>query len=551
MTPRVALPFACAALLGLMPAGRAAAAEMPAGPAVELPPMVVSEKTDLLPWLYTQVDDTEYLARCKESTVRGYAAMRRSRMQWVNALFPAELFVRMDVPVVTLLMSQRLKPANQEVIGQAIALQERGDAKREYVRASTAPNMALNDVDAVAIFAYIDEDTFERDSLTIASDYLRFLIEQRRPAVPVWLREGMLGVYNDIQFAEEPITLRPLAWHSPAEARALAKNAAAPRVLLPMGELFSDAPRITASPTARAQYALLVRWALDPRNGRREAFWRFARRACEEPVTEKLFESFFGFGFSDLRDRLSDYLPAALRGPLQLPLGPIPKATPITVRRATPAEIARLRGDWERLSVPLVRRRHPEHAWRYLTQARGTLQRAHESGDRDPRTLAIRGLCEIDAGETEAARELLEASVAAAVVRPRAYHELAKLRWAALTEGQPAARAFATADLAPVIGPLRTGLRQAPALADSAVLLAEVWLRGAGPLPEADGQQLETLARLFAADARVCMRVAEALGRHGETARAVAVLGAGFVHVRDDATRREFAQRYAALAKQP
>jgi hypothetical protein len=84
MTPRLSQLFALAAL-GPGCAMHAAAAEVPSGPVIELPPMVVTEKTDLLPWLYTRVDDIEYLARCKESTVRGYAEMRRSRMQWVRA----------------------------------------------------------------------------------------------------------------------------------------------------------------------------------------------------------------------------------------------------------------------------------------------------------------------------------------------------------------------------------------------------------------------------------------------------------------------------------
>ena len=152
--------------------------------------------------------------------------------------------------------------------------------------------MALNDLDAVAIFALIDETAFDRRQLTLSSDYVRFLLETRRPALPAWLREGMLGVYDDIEFTGKPITLRPLKWHSEIEARALARNSAAPRTLLAMGELFSDAPRFTLGRLGVSQSALLLRWALDPANGVREPFWRFALRACEEPVTESMFTSF-------------------------------------------------------------------------------------------------------------------------------------------------------------------------------------------------------------------------------------------------------------------
>jgi hypothetical protein len=521
-----------------------------AEPVVELPPMVVEERSSV-PWLYVRADDAEYLSRCSAATTRAYSEMRRSRLQWLRALFPEALFLRMDVPVTTVLFSQTVKAGNSaEVLGEVINLNKQRGVTGGFVGSVTAPNMALNDLDAVAIFASINEATFDHRQLTISSDYVRFLLETRRPELPAWLREGMLNVYDDIEFTEKPITLRPLKWHSAIETRALTRNTAAPRTLITMGEMFSDAPRFTLGRLGVSHAALLLRWALDPANGVREPFWRFALRACEEPVTESMFTSCFGFGFSDLRDRLSDYLAAAVKGPTQISLAELPKLPALEIRRASPAEIARLRGEWERLCVPMVRRLHPAHAGRYLDQARRTLQSAYDAGDRDPRMLAIRGLCELDAGEVNPGREFLELATTLRVVRPRAYYELARLRWAALVDAEPT-RELSASEVMPVLELLRTGLRQAPTLPNGVRLLAEVWLRCEHAPRDDEWQELARLGRLFAADSPVCLRVAQALARHGQAAEAVDVLGAGFLRVRDDTTRQQFAQAYSAIVKKP
>ncbi|MDP3068680.1 MAG: hypothetical protein Q8N18_00245 [Opitutaceae bacterium] len=540
-------------LAGALTLAALAAAEAPPGPAVELPPMIVEEAATLPPWLYVRADGTEYLSRCKETTTRGYVEMRRSRMLWVRALIPADLLARSDVPGVTVLVSQRLKPSNNsEVIGEVMQLQGGARPDGGYRRATTAPNMMLSDSDAVGVFAYIDESNFERRNLTISSDFVRYLLARRTPAPPRWLIDGIMAAYNAVLFEETPITLGRLSWHSVEELRALAKDSGAPRTLLPMGELFAGTGGAARHPKiAQMQAALLVRWALDPRNAQRDAFWKFAAQACAAPASEAMLREVLGFGFADLRDRLSDYLPTALREPLHLPLERSAALPALEIRRATPNEIARLRGEWERLAVPLVRRRHPDHAARYLEQARRTLRRAYDSGDRDPRLLASLGLCEIDAGELPAARDFLDAAVVAGVVRPRAAYELARLRWGDLVRGQPATRHFAAEEIAPVLEPLRLGFDQAPAIAELIELWADAWTRTTARPSEADVQRLVRGAEQFIAEPRVGLRVARALGRHGKTAEARAVLGAAFLHVRDDAMRAQLAQMFAALKTDP
>lgn len=536
--------------LAALPAIAAAGADVAPGPAVELPPMIVEEAATLPPWLHASADGTEYLSRCREAVTRGYVEMRRSRMRWVRAIFPTELLARSDVADVTVLVSQRLKPAGSaEIIGEAVQLSKGGRAGDGFRRASMAPNVMLSDADMSGVFAYIDESDFDRRQVTLSSDYVRQLLARRTPAPPAWLLEGMMAAYNAIRFDESPITLAPLAWHSADEVRALAKDSGASRTLLPMSEFFTGTGGATRHPRiAQAQAALLVRWALDPRNGAREAFWKFAIQACVAPATEAGLREVIGFGFADMRDRLSDYLPTALREPLRLPFAPA--ALPaLEIRRATPAEIARVRGEWERLAVPLVRRRYPDHAVRYLEQARRTLRRAYDAGDRDPRLLASLGLCEIDAVEPVAARGFLEQAVEAGVVRPRAGYELARLRWGDLARVQPSAplRPFTAEEIAPVLAPLRAALDQAPPIVEAVELWADAWTRGAAPPGPDDVQRLVRGANHFVADPKVGLRVARALGRHGKLPEATEVLGAAFLHQRDEAVRAQFAQMFAAL----
>jgi hypothetical protein len=524
------------------------ATEGPRSP-VGLPPMIV-EEANLPPWLYATADGWEYLSRCSERTTRDYVEMRRQRMQWVRAIVPAEFLLQSDALSVSLLTSQKLKPGgNSSVVNQVVDYSRQGNGP-DYSRASTAPNMMLNDTDAVGVYLYIDENVFKAENLTISSDNVRYLIERRTPTLPIWLREGIMAVYHDINFQEPAITLRPLLWDTPETSRRIARNPEAPRLLLTGGELFANPRTLPAQiGLARSQCALLLRWALDPRNGQREAFWRFASRACEEPVTEPLFQSCFGFGFSDLRDRLSDYLTFAVKEPLKLPTPPPPEGPEAKVRPATSTEIARLRGEWERLSVPFVRALFPAEAGRYLEQARRTLHRAYDDGDRDPRLLAILGLCEVDAGNDPAARPFLEAAVAYNVVRPRVYAELARLKWTELTAKNNPAQNFTEVEVSEVVALLRRGLKQAPVLADSFDLFAQVWSRSSLAPSPTELQLLKRNEILFVANPGQCMKIATALGRHGQNSAAISLLGTAFIYVRDEATRRQFAQLFASLER--
>jgi hypothetical protein len=202
-----------------------------------------------------------------------------------------------------------------------------------------------------------------------------------------------------------------------------------------------------------------------------------------------------------------------------------------------------------------VQRRFPQVREPYLAQARRTLRRGYDAGDRDPRLLATMGLCEIDADNERAAREFLEPAVVGGVVRPRAYYELARVRFAELRRDAPESKLFSYTEIAPIIQPLQRALSQSPPLAETFILLADAWTRCELSPNAAEFAELESGVRLFPQRPSVTYPIARALARHGKHAEAAAVLDASAGYVTDEATRASIARLRTdvatALARTP
>jgi hypothetical protein len=526
-------------------------------PLIELPPLLVEGERRLPPWLYVQTDGVEYLSRCTTTTTRGYIERRRAQLQILRWLIPPEFLPRSDVPSVTVLYSQSLRARDQEILVKELAelRRRRGGSILRNSRVGSAPNLMLEDRDFFAVFAYIDEKNFRPEGLSVATDFVDFLLERRAPVLPPWLRAGVAGVYSQMKIGRR-VEIDPLIWLSLGESRALGANPHWPRTLVFAHDFFSadvwntEPPNTVRGQILRAQAKLFVRWALDPRHQARDAFWRFAAAAVARPVTDEMLDEFFGFGFSDWRDRLSDYLPEAVTESLVLTLPRLPSLRRVRPREATPAEVARLKGEWERLASGFVRTRQPEFFDRYVEQARETLLQSHRAGDRSPELYAALGLCEIDAGAPEAARPWLEHAVEGRVVRPRVYWETAKLRFAEVeARREGAGTPWSAAEVAAVVDPLKVAAGQAPPLPGVYPLLAQTWMHAEHPPEASDWTLLEAGLRFFPEDVRLAYDVAEALGRHGQNDRAVAALAGAAGHVRDPAMRQKYAELYARLTK--
>ena len=529
---------------------------------IELPPMMVEETATSVRWLYTRVDGFEFLSRCSAATTRRYAEAWQKRLQLLRVLVPDPFLPRADLGSVVVLYPQDGKQAvSPEIQRELQALQSVGGdyslGSLDRRRMGFAPNMRINDRDMHAVFVSVNEARFDASTLIVSPGYLHYLLERRVPILPTWLIEGIDRTYLGADFVKAPITLPPLVWANRWDSDALARDPDRPRALLPANELFAptSAKRGDTSSQRRLEVMLsgtelLVRWAIDSGGPQREALWQLVSRAAEEPLTEEVFEACFGFGFSELRDRLSDYLPRAVKEPLRIDPGKLPALPRVDVRPATPNEIARLRGEWERLAIGHVQSRLPQVRELYVEQARRTLRKAFDAGDRDPRLLATMGLCEIDAGHPAGAREFLEPAIAAGVVRPRAYFEVARLRFSDLRQNLPETKTFTYAELATVLEPLRQAVQQSPVLPEVFALFAEAWVRSTAAPAAADLAVLEQGARLFARQTKISFFIALALTRHGRSAQAKALLAAGEDYLYDEATRQRFAELNKMLTSQ-
>ena len=269
------------------------------------------------------------------------------------------------------------------------------------------PNFMLTDEDELEVVALVPRyNVRHSEDVVLTPSSVHFMLERRVPEPPVWFTEGFSALYQEITYGPDLIKFGPTRWISDAATESIRRDPDFPRQLLPMAELFS-AYRSAATrkdgqfiATWRAQAALFVRWALDPSvSPGPAALWKFVAGASARPVTEPFFQDCFGVNYADMLDRLTDYLPLAVKHSLEIKPGELPAMPAIELRRATDAEVSRITGEWERLEVSYVKTRFPPLVEKYLDQARLTVRVAYNRGERDPGLQAVMGLDSLDAGE--------------------------------------------------------------------------------------------------------------------------------------------------------
>lgn len=289
----------------------------------------------------------------------------------------------------------------------------------------------------------------------------------------------------------------------------------------------------------RAQCALFLRWAIVANDSsNRETLWKFVDRLEQEPASEELFREYFGRDYTEMHEQLSAYLAGAAKRRTYLPVPHTEPPKPV-FRPALPLEVARIRGDWERMEITYVGARQPALLQKYADQARQTLRKAYDAGERDPQLLAIMGLTEMDADNPAAAHPLLEAAVNGGVVRPRAYIELARLRFDALRREAGPEGKLTAAQIDALFALLRQAHRQQPPLAETYAMLAIVLSQG----ESATGEQLEVLrdgARSFPRYSALVLRIIALHLTAGQITVAADLAEFGERHARGTAAREEF-----------
>lgn len=545
---------------------------------VPLPPFIVEEATKGPPWRYAQIPGFEILARCSDRSTRSLAEAHYRLHALLGLLVPESLQLTFAAPKVVIYYDEALQgAASKEVMESMVREQEKRQPQTSLQpepgfrfggrggsglavgtsRYNFIPNLRLTDKDAMTVFAIVRDGGFDGDKLVLTRDYLSYLVVERTPTLPAWYAAGVLGLYDGMEFEFGALRFGPLAWVAPEEVTALKQTPAGPSPLRPLAQFLTKALPSLTEPDAgprrerwRVQATLFVRWALDGRTpAQRAAFFEMVEQAAVEPITPADFQRCFGLDFATADIRLAEYLAGGARKAMTLkPERPI-KLPKISLRDADEGEVSRVKGDWERLEVAFVQKRSPELAPKYLEQARRTLLRAYERGDRSAGLLANLGLCECDAGNDEPAGEYLEAAARRGPLRARANYELARLRLARLERSpEGAGGKLSTTQMVEVLTPLFAARAAPPPFPEIYELIAKVWALGSVGPTRGHLAVLDEGARLFPRRVPLLYQLAQLHAQRGDAEDAANLVALGLYLATDAADRERFTQLQARLA---
>ncbi len=540
--PPRALAWAALLALSAVAAPRSGAAEDPG--AVALPPFIVEELAKGPPWRYGEAMGFEVLSRCADGTTRRVVDAHFQLHSLLGEILPPALRLKLSVPPALVLYDEELQPAaSQEVIRQMLKTQPatpdadflamagggfrgRGSVPEATParRYSFLPNLRLWDRDSMTVFMIVRRDDFDGDRLALTHDYVSFMVKSRMPTLPPWFVQGFLAFYRQVKFDGGRLEVDPLEWISRSQTDALKADPKTAVPVPPLGDFLALRPAPVPAPHAveplkvwTAQAELFVRWGLDAeKQSLRPAFWRFVERCAVAAPSEALFRECFGFDFAAAQTQLAAYLTTAVRRGLRFEPARRPKLPAWELRNATDVQIARLKGDMERLEVPYVKNLSAELAPKYLEQARRTLRRAYDRDAREPGLLAVMGLCEVDGGNDAAAHEFLESAARLGALRPRANYGLGRLRLAAARAAPGAADGkLSVNQTAEVLQPLFAARQGEPPLPEVYEAIADTWAATSATPTRGHLAVLDEGVRLFPRRLSLVFRAAELNQRHG------------------------------------
>jgi hypothetical protein len=574
---------------------------------LELSPFVVSG--DKRPWRYGTLPGVEVLTRADDKKTAYLLACYARSWQAENLIIPMEWLRKSPIPCTIIVddtdpAEPGLAPVapaltraqNFDTFGWTLSGSYRG-VPRSIVDKTITPGRGwihAADEDTTVLGANLHGGPF-----CIGAPTWLDRLERCTPGLPTWLVAGLVGpqglfenrtdVVFTLGYSNGPAPdhhlcaaiFRGIRWISTADSRQLKgersfRNGTAKIPFIPLREFFSESP---PPPEQRAlwesQAGLLVRWGLLGEIGkvsreRRAKFVKFVERQRSEPVTEQMLIECFGRGYADLEKELKGYLRKTLGAELQFAIDDmIWELQPVNFSAATPDQVGRIMGDWQRMQGESLQMSEPAQAKALLDAADRTLSRAwlrnsewqptpgdtaaksnlaaiiassqiSATGNPDPDFLAVCGLYEYDIGEYKLARDVLEIAAALHTRRPKAYLVLAELRAREAT-AKPAGRngALSTAQAAYIFQSLKPALPPASSsrpwrlMVDTLVRCEstpsaenlDVVIKGAAQFPRDSSLQLDT--------ARLCLKAAE-------RERALRVIDNAYPLAVDEKVRTEF-----------
>lgn len=531
---------------------------------VELPLMVVEDERVRPAWRYARLQNEEYLSSCDDNTT--HEAMERNfRLRLLlDQFIPPQFRLRLDVPSTYVLFADQPAVTAKEIIrDMKHAGLEKRETSPEHFTAQVLPNFRFPDCDEIVVFFVMKKST-DMPPLFFSPGYIRYLLEHRTPPLPTWFIEGMMRLYEktNLEVSSLPtdtISVHPAVWISREETDRVLRHGIKREVdFLPFEEVFS------APPPARdfldhswryrvwqSQAGLFIRWAFEQhREGRRQQLWNFLERACERPVTERDFSECFGLSYKDMAVRLAAYVPRAANAGFSLSTAGMTAEIPVAETvPASAAQVARIKGNLERLEVGYVKQIYPALVPQYRAQARRTLDKARALAPGDPQVAAVTGLYECDAGNDAAAEPLLELAAKSGIVRPRVYFELARIKFDALRRAHPNER-FTPDQAAELLQLLFSARTQSPPLVQVYELIGEVWRRSSVLPQRGHLAVLDEGIRLFPDDLELIYAAAVLNADSGFDMVAGNLVDMGLRKSSGDASRDRFLRLQAAMKRQ-
>jgi hypothetical protein len=522
---------------------------------VELPPVLVTDRNGGgKPWRYVATPGHEILSRCSDEVLADFAERAMRLEDLFAVVLPRQFQFQTSVPKVTILTTPQDVSANARDVIMGLDEKERAKRKVDEPSIRFLPNLALDDVDAISLFAIIDEQRADPTALVYTRLHVQFMLERCTPTPPTWFVAGMLRLFDDLEFRDRDIVVRPLTWPAVDGDSPRVRSDYTPKIGL--ADMFAGAraARSANSSSSAAQLAaeaaLLIRWALDTNeSSQRQGFWKLVSRSTHEPVDDAIVKETLGFGLIELHRRLSEYLPTAMKTRFRLhadKLTPLPK---LEIEDATPVQIGRIIGDWNRLEAKYVGTSHPEFAPLYFNLAQHAIDEGRRSEPNDPALCAVAGLLQSDEKNEVMAQPFLQLAADAKIVRPRVYLDLAWLHYRQALEHPAGSESRLSGMQAnSILILLATAHQQQPPIVGVYVLAAEVWNHSQAELEPNNFAMLEHAIEQFPDDVRLLYLVALLEANHGSRDKAEAYVDHGLQVSRTEAIRARFQQLKETLA---
>ncbi|WP_146180286.1 hypothetical protein [Opitutus sp. ER46] len=531
----------------------------------------MSDVSGRQPWRYLAAPGVEILGRCDDAIMCELVEREHRQNERMRVLLPEELRFRSDEPKTVILVDAQLAPklargfveqlgdvaaGLAETRDTAVARRPPAAAGLEALLASLnarlLPNLVLDAEDHFVTYALVERGP-AAGRFFFTREHWRQAMTRRTPALPPWFVEGWMQLLDGLSGDDDAFELRPMTWLSLEDTARLQRDPDAPRGLLPLAEFFTAKPKTLTEAGRRLwldQAELLLRWGLDEPK-RREALWRFVAAAARNGVSDALCQESFGMGYARLQERLGEFVEAATSRACVLRFPTLARVPKSEVRDATPAEINRLKGEWERLALGYVRARYPGYDKPYEAAVRETVGRGLDRAPQDAAVLGLAGLLEIDLGRTEAARALLTRAVDAGATRALVRVRLAALRLAEARREAGRDGEVATAEVAELEHVLAPTWQRQPALASGYAVLAEAWYRGGGPLTPVARERLQEGLACFPEHLSLLFFAARLEARSGDAHEAEELAERGLATATTPAAQQRFRDLIAALKRSP